>query len=109
MGKKIFIDVHVDSSLASGCLRKSTSGGIIMLGKHLIRGWSATQKVIALSSGEAEYYGMVRGGSEALGTKSLMADMGLDSGLVALFLDLNTHAKRRIKLAGTYGLSSPHI
>ena len=32
-----------------------------MLGTHLIRGWSATQRVIALSSGEAEYFGVVRG------------------------------------------------
>ena len=37
-------------------------GGLIIRGKHLIRGWSAAQKVIALSSGEAEYYGMVRWG-----------------------------------------------
>jgi hypothetical protein len=47
----------------AGCrdTRKSTSGGLICFGKHLIRGWSSTQKVIALSSGEAEFYGMVRG------------------------------------------------
>ena len=32
-----------------------------------------------MSSGEAEYYGMVRGGAEALGTKSIMADLGLNT------------------------------
>jgi hypothetical protein len=40
-----------------------------------VRGWSSTQKVIALSSGEAEYYGMVRGGPEGLGTQSIFMDM----------------------------------
>ena len=33
--------------------------------------------MIALSSGEAEYYGMVRGSPIALGARSLMEDMGM--------------------------------
>ena len=47
--------VWVDSDWA-GCkiTRKSTSGGIVMFGSHVIRSWSTTQNVIALSSGEAE-------------------------------------------------------
>ena len=32
-----------------------------MVGRHLIKAWSATQASLALSSGEAEYYGVVRG------------------------------------------------
>ena len=40
--------------------------------------WSHTQAIIALSSGEAEYYGMVRGASEAMGLRSLMSDLGVD-------------------------------
>ena len=70
------VDVWTDTDYA-GCreTRKSTSGGIIMLGSHVVRNCSSTQKVIALSSGEAEYYGMVRGGAEALGTRSILADM----------------------------------
>ena len=47
-----------------------------MLGEHMIRGWSTTHPVIALSSGEAEYNGMVRGASLALGVRSLMNDLG---------------------------------
>ena len=45
----------------AGCqiTRKSTSGGIIMHGEHVIKSWSTNQAVIALSSGEAEYYGPV--------------------------------------------------
>ena len=47
-----------------------------MLGGHLIKGWSITQAVIALSSGEAEYYGIVKGSSVGLGIRSVLADLG---------------------------------
>ena len=40
-----------------------------MLGQHMIKSWSTTQSVIALSSGEAEYYSMVKGGSVGLGAE----------------------------------------
>ena len=72
------IEVYVDTDHA-GCLetRKSTSGGIIMHGCHCIKTWSATQQVIALSSGEAEYYGMVKGAGNALGTAGVFQDMGI--------------------------------
>ena len=72
------IDAWVDTDYA-GCkeTRKSTSGGMISVGMHTIKAWSNTQAVIALSSGEAEYYGMVRGASIALGIRSLMEDMGV--------------------------------
>ena len=64
------INTQVDTDHA-GCLRtrKSTSGGVLKLGNHVIKTWSHTQSVIALSSGEAEYYGMVKGASYALGMK----------------------------------------
>jgi hypothetical protein len=70
--------VWVDSDWA-GChrTRKSTSGGVIMSGSHMLKSWSTTQQVIALSSGEAEYYSMVRGGSMGLGIKSMSEDMGV--------------------------------
>ena len=49
-----------------------------MLGKHYIRGWSKTQAVISLSSGEAELAGIVRGTCEAIGAKSISKDLGSD-------------------------------
>ena len=69
--------VYADSNFA-GCkmTRKSTSGGCIMLGKHYIRGWSKTQAVISLSSGEAELTGIVRGTCEAIGARSISKDLG---------------------------------
>ena len=70
------VNIWSDTDYA-GCheTRKSTSGGVILSGKYLVRGWSSTQKVIAISSGEAEYYGMVRGGAEGFGTQSILMDM----------------------------------
>ena len=69
--KRSYIDAWVDTDFA-GCrrTRKSTSGGVILFGSHLLKSWSTTQAILALSSGEAEYYGMVRGGSMPLGTRA---------------------------------------
>ena len=72
------IDVYVDTDWA-GCTRtrKSTSGGVIMLGRHTIKHWSSTQPNVALSSGEAEFYGVVRGSGHGLGYQALLADLGI--------------------------------
>ena len=55
---------YVDSDWA-GCrtTRKSTSGGVLMLGRHPLRAWSSTQGVVALSSGEAEYFAALKRGA----------------------------------------------
>ena len=50
-----------------------------MFGEHAIKSWSVTQAVIALSSGEAEYYGIVKGSSAGLGVRSVLGDLGLDT------------------------------
>ena len=78
MQLRLVIDVWTDTDYA-GCreTRKSTSGGIIHWGNHILRSWSSTQKVIALSSGEAEYYGLVKGAAEAIGTRSILQDIGI--------------------------------
>ena len=47
-----------------------------MMGKHYIRGWSKTQAVISLSSGESELARIVTGFCEALGAKSISKDVG---------------------------------
>ena len=73
------IDVYTDTDWA-GCprTRKSTSGGVIKLGTHTIKTWSSTQALTSLSSGEAEYYGLVKGAAQGLGYKGLMQDFGLE-------------------------------
>ena len=57
---------------------KFTNGGVVIHGSHLLKTWASTQTVVALSSGEAEYYGVVKGMCEALGIKGIAKDMALD-------------------------------
>lgn len=70
------IVVWTDADFA-GCIktRQSTSGGVIMRGSHLVKSWSITQAAIALSSGEAEYYAMVKGGCLGIGMQRIMSDL----------------------------------
>ena len=53
----------------------------MMVGTHVIKGWSSTQEVIALSSGEAELYGLVKGATHGIGMKSLALDMGIQANI----------------------------
>ena len=68
----------MDSDWA-GCARtrRSTSGGRMTVGGGLVKSWASTQGSTALSSGEAEYYALVKGSCEGLGLKQLLADMGV--------------------------------
>ena len=79
----------------AGCrrARKSTSGGCILIGSHCIKVWSKTQAVIAKSSAESELYGVVKGACEALGVKTLCADMGDD---IDVRLELDATAAKGI-------------
>ena len=81
------ICVTVDTDHA-GCLetRKSTNGGVAMLGTHCIKTWSTNQQVVATSSGEAEYYGMVKGASNGLGIQGMLHDSGVILG-ITLYTD----------------------
>ena len=49
-----------------------------MLGTHLIKSWSSTQASVSLSSGEAEFYGVVKAGGVILGYQSLLRDVGVE-------------------------------
>ena len=71
--------VQVDSDHA-GCAvtRRSTTGMIALFGGHALKHASNVQSTIALSTGESEYYALVKGGSTALGMQSLLADLGLE-------------------------------
>ena len=69
--EEVNVDVHVDSSCASGPERKSTSGGIMMVSGTVVKHGSRTQATRALSTAEAEYYAVVTGAAEGLGMQSL--------------------------------------
>ena len=64
----------------AGCkqTRKSTTGGCITLGKHTIKGWSKTQALVALSSGESALYATLRTAAETLGIIAMTRDLGIN-------------------------------
>ena len=84
------IAVYVDSDWA-GCVktRRSTSGGVMKVGCHVIRTWSTTQPTVATSSGEAELIAMAGGASRGLGMRTTMVELGLvpDAVAVKVFTD----------------------
>ena len=49
-----------------------------MIGQHPIKSWYKQQKVIALSSAEAETYAVVGASCEALGVQACASDLGMD-------------------------------
>ena len=45
----------------------------------VVKSWSSTQATVAQSSGEAEYYALVRAAAEGLGVQSIMRELGWDA------------------------------
>ncbi len=66
---------------------KSISGGLLFYGTSVIGHWSKTQSNVALSSGEAELNGSVKGISELIGAHELGKEMGGESPTVTLETD----------------------
>ena len=66
---------------------------------EMLEFWSSTQAGVALSSGEAEFYGAVKGASTGLGMKSLYRDIGYD-----LPLRLWTDSSAAIGICSRQGL-----
>ena len=65
----------------------------------IIKSWSTTQSVIALSSEEAEYYGRVKGASVGLGIQSVLRDFEIN-----VKLTLKSDASAAIAIASRRGL-----
>ena len=97
------IDITSDANWA-GCRRgrKSTSGGTIMIGAHLIRTYSKTQATIAKSSGESELYALVRASAEGLGICTFLSDFGVADPRVVIGMD----ASAAIGMAHRLGLNN---
>jgi len=75
------VTAFTDSDWA-GCIRtaKSTSGGAICIGEHVVKTYCRQQKVVALSSAEAELYAMVAASAETLAMAAYAADLGIPLG-----------------------------
>ena len=86
----------------AGCLktRKSTSCSMMFLGKHMAKSSATTQAVLALSSGESEFYGGVKTASTGLGMLAMLKDMGI---VIQEPLDLQLDASAGIGIAQRRG------
>ena len=79
--------------------RKSTSASSVCMGDHMCSSWSKTQTVIALSSGESEFYALSLCAARGLGFQSLLVDLG-----VHLKLRILTDATTGMAIASRRGL-----
>ena len=52
-----------------------------MRGDHCLGQWSRTQSCVALSSGEAELNAALKGGTELIGLRTMIRELGLDASL----------------------------
>eukprot|EP00971_Amphidinium_carterae_P220004 4367367-Amphidinium_carterae.2 len=76
------LDGWVDSDYAGDVYtRRSTTGQVVMHGKHCIKSSSTVQEPIGLSSGESEFYACVKGAATLLGLRALAEDWHLNVGL----------------------------
>ena len=71
----------------------------MVLGSHVTKAWSATQASVSLSSGEAEFYGVVRAAGIGLGIQALMRDAG-----ISIPLRVWTDSESAMGTAGRQGL-----
>ena len=82
------VECNSDSDWA-GCkgTRKSTSSGNMFLDGQLLYSFSRTQKTVALSSGEAEYYASASSASDAVLVKEVVEFLSQKKAQLHLFLD----------------------
>ena len=66
------LTVYTDSDWAGcGSSRKSTSGGVLSVNIRVVKHWSSTQRLVAVSSCEGELSAMNKAAAEATGIRSL--------------------------------------
>ena len=92
------VKIIVDSDWA-GCVqtRRSTNGGCILVGDICLTAWSKTQRVVALSGGEADYCAAVKGASEGFVFLARCVDLGIwADGIVSLRVLADSSARKEI-------------
>ena len=72
----------------AGCkrTRKSTTGVALFLGGHWIIASSKNQSLIARSSGESEYYGILTDITMGLGVESILKNFGKEVEVVVILM-----------------------
>lgn len=66
----------------AGCrtTRKFTTGGVVIVGQHMVTGWRKTQILIALSPGAPELYGTLKAAAETFGFMAICEDFRFYNG-----------------------------
>ena len=70
-----------------------------MVGSSMLKSWSKTLTVLALSSGEAELMAIVKSATEALGLQAIYSDFGL-----SMQLEVRSDATAAIGMVSRLGL-----
>ena len=82
------IDCYTDAGWAGDVTtRLSTTAGTLMQGVHWLEGWSVTQKVRALSSGESEFYAQGSGAARGMLMKHICNEAGEATKTLVLHCD----------------------
>ncbi len=73
------ITTYVGSDYA-GCraTRRSTTGMVHTIGKHVVKATSNIQTSVGLNVSECEYYALCLGAAHGLGLKAYFRDLGFD-------------------------------
>ena len=72
----MLVTVYVDGDWSGDVATcKSTSAGAVLLGTHCLESWSVTQKLIALSSAESEFYAMGSGCARGITVKNVLTEI----------------------------------
>ncbi len=96
------MEAWVDSDHAGDPVtRRSTTGLVVKLGRHVLKTSSTVQEPRGLSSGESEYYAAVRGAAVLLGMRSLLEDLAVG---VKVRLRLKTDSSAAQGFASRKGL-----
>ena len=76
------VTMYVDSDFA-GCLmtRRSTSGLVCLFGRHVVKHSSTLQSTISLSSGESEFYAIVKGVATGYSIQELLRGWNVETKL----------------------------
>lgn len=100
------LHIECDSDFAGNVItRKSTSGYMAFYGRHCLSSCVKSQSVIALSSGEAEFYSLGGAISRAIGLQSTLADLG-----IKVTIEVWTDSSAAIGTASRIGLGkAKHI